>query len=271
MKMRRRGLSLVEVLIAIVLLGIVGAGITRMLSSQLRFFARGANARDARAVSRNALILVRSEMRMIEPNGIVAASADSLRVRLPYAMGLYCASNTATFVPVDSLTWAQAQYGGYAWRTMTTGNAYTYVTSTTAPAAAANTACTGVNITPVPGGRVLSLSPAFGTLAAASPVLLWQQVTYRFANSTTMPGRRALWRQAGSATAEEVAVPVDATSRFNFYTTGTTSSATVPSPVTSMRGVEIILRGESERTSPGQNAPEESLQRVAVFFRNAVQ
>lgn len=38
--MRRRGLSLVEVLIAIVLLGIVGAGITRMLSSQLRFFCQ---------------------------------------------------------------------------------------------------------------------------------------------------------------------------------------------------------------------------------------
>lgn len=43
--MRRRGLTLVELLIAIVLLGIIGAGITRLLSSQLRFFA----SRTARA------------------------------------------------------------------------------------------------------------------------------------------------------------------------------------------------------------------------------
>lgn len=271
MSLRRRGLTLVEVLIAMVLLGIVGVGITQLLTSQLRFFSRGANSRDARTVSRAALTLTRSELRMVEPAGIVAASRDSLRVRLPYAMGIYCASNTATFVPVDSLTWAQAQYGGYAYRTMTVGNAYTYVSTNTAPAAGAVATCTGVGITPVPSGPLLTLSPNFPALAAASPVFLWQTVTYRFAASALISGRLALWRQAGSATAEEIAVPVDTASRFNFYTTGTTSATAVPSPLSSMRGIEIILRGESERTSPGRAGPEESLQRVSIFFRNAVQ
>lgn len=268
---RRRGLTLVEVLIAIVLLGIVGAGITRMLSSQLRFFAGGANARDARTVSRNALTFARSELRMVEPGGIVAASRDSIRVRLPYAMGVYCSANVATFGAVDSLTLATAQFGGYAYRTLITGNPYTYVSSATAPSAGTATSCTSVGITPVPGGLLLGLSPAFPSLDPASPVLLWQTVTYRFANSTAMPGRRALWRQAGTAAPEEVAVPVDTASRFNFYTTGTTSSATVPATLTTIRGIEILLRGESERTSPGRLEPEESLQRVSIFFRNAVQ
>jgi prepilin-type N-terminal cleavage/methylation domain-containing protein len=269
--MRRRGLSLVEVLIAIVLLGIVGAGISRLLNSQLRFFARGTNARDARAVSRNALNLTRSELRMVEPRGIVAASRDSITIRLPYAMGLYCSSSTAMFVPMDSLVFAQAQFGGYAWRDTTSGAPYTYVTSTTAPTAGLSTACTGASLTVIPGGRVLTVSPALGVVAAGAPFFLWQTVTYRFAASSLVPGRRALWRQAGSAAAEEIAVPVDTASRFNFYTTGTTSSTTVPGTLNTMRGIELLLYGESERTSPGKTTPEQSLQRVSILFRNAVQ
>lgn len=269
--MRRRGLSLVEVLIAIVLLGIVGAGITRLLNSQLRFFARGTNARDARAVSRNALNLTRSELRMVEPRGIVAASRDSLTVRLPYLMGLYCASNTAMFVPADSLTVAQAQYGGYAYRDTSSGAPYTYVASTTAPTAGAASACTGAGLTVIPGGPLWTVSPALGTLAASAPFFLWQTVTYRFAASNLVPGRFALWRQAGTATAEEIAVPLDTASRFNFYTTGTASSTTVPGTLNTMRGIELLLYGESERTSPGQTTPEQSLQRVSILFRNAVQ
>ena len=269
--MRRRGLSLVEVLIAIVLLGIVGAGITRMLNSQLRFFARGTNARDARSVSRNALNLTRAELRMVEPRGIMAATRDSVTIRVPYLMGLYCSASSATFVPADSLTVAQAQYGGYAYRDTTSGSAYTYVTATTAPTVGASTLCSAVGLTPVPSGQVLTVTPAIVTLSTSAPVFLWQSVTYKFAASTLVPGRYALWRQAGSATAEEIAVPVDTASRFNFYTTGTSSSTAVPSPLNTMRGIEILLYGESERTSPGKTAPEEVLQRVSIFFRNAVQ
>ena len=269
--MRRRGLSLVEILIAIVLLDIVGAGISRMLNSQLRFFARGTNARDARTVSRNALNLTRSELRMVEPNGIVGASEDSLRVRLPYLMGLYCAASTGTFVPADSLTRALAQYGGYAWRDTTAGAVYTYVTGAALPAVGLAATCTGAGLTPIPNGPVLSVTPVLAGVATSAPFFLWQTVTYRFGPSSLVPGRLALWRQAGTAAAEEIAVPLDTASRFNFYTTGITSETAVPSPLNTMRGIEILLFGESERTSPGRDGPEQALQRVSIFFRNAVQ
>lgn len=269
--MKRRGLSLVEVLIAIVLLGIVGAGITRMLSSQLRFFAAGTNARDARAVSRNALNLTRSELRMVEPNGIVAASRDSVTIRLPYQMGIYCSLSTGTFAPVDSLVRAMADPGGYAYRDTLVGSPYIYVSNGSAPAAGLSTSCTAQGLAVVPNGQVLSVNPTLAAAPVGAPIFLWQTVTYYFGNSSLVPGRRALWRKAGSKAAEEVAVPVDTASRFNFYTTGTTSSATVPSPLNTMRGLEILLYGESERTSPGKTTPEESLQRVSIFFRNAVQ
>ncbi len=269
--MRRRGLTLVEVLIAIVLLGIVGSGITLMLSSQLRFFSRQTNARDARAVTRNALNLTRSELRMVEPGGIVSASATSITMRVPYLMGLYCASSAAMFVPVDSLVYATAQYGGYAYRDTAPGVPYTYVASSTAPVAATAGTCNGAGLSVIPGGLILTVAPSLGSLATAAPFFLWQTITYSFATSTLVPGRTALWRQAGTAAAEEIAVPLDAQSRFNFYTTGTTSSTSVPSPLNTMRGIEILLYGESERTSPGRTAPEESLQRISIFFRNAVQ
>lgn len=271
LRLRRRGLSLVEVLIAVVLLGIVGAGITRLLSSQMRFFSRATNARDARAVSRSALNLVRAEMRMIEPRGIVGATADSVSVRLPYAMGLNCSLNTGTFMPVDSLTYATAVYGGYAWKDTAAAAVYTYVPSVTAPVGGLAASCTGVGITPVPDGPLLTLA-AVPTAVAGAPLFLFQTVTYVFDDSVLMPGRTALWRRVTGGAAEEVAVPVDAGSEFRFYVVGSTvAQAAVPSPLTDMTGVELVLQGESERSSPGTGAPESSETRISIFFRNVVQ
>lgn len=269
----RRGLSLIEVLIAIVLLGIVGAGITRLLQSQMRFFSRSTNSRDARAVNRNALNLVTGEMRMIEPRGIVAASADSVRVRIPYATGVHCVGGTVTFAPVDSLVWAQAVYGGYAYRDTLAASVTTYVASGGATlSVAASTVCTLSGMVPVPNGRVLTLSPALPIATQGAPVLLYQTVTYRFANSTIVPGRTALWRRVEGGANEEVAVPFGSGSRFRFYESGEDSAEdSAPSPLSDMAGIEMVLVGESERTSPGTGAPESVTSRVPIFFRNAVQ
>jgi prepilin-type N-terminal cleavage/methylation domain-containing protein len=273
MKMRRRGLSLVEILIAIVLLGIVGAGITRMMQSQMRFFARSTNARDARAVSRNALNLVRNEMKMIEPFGIVAATADSIVVRMPIATGILCAGSTGTFAPIDSLTYATANWGGFAWRdTLATSN-YTYVANTTAPTAGLAATCTGAGLEAViPGGLVLVLPAAPGTAIVGAPLILFQTVKYKLAASTLVPGREALWRQVGSAAAEEVATPLDAASRIRFFEGGgVTAQDAVPATLSNITGIQLVLLGESERNSPGTAAPETNTQRVSIFFRNVAQ
>jgi prepilin-type N-terminal cleavage/methylation domain-containing protein len=269
---RRRGFTLAEILVAVVLLGIVGAGMTRLLSSQMRFFQRATGARDARAVSRNALNLMRTEMRMIEPAGITAASGASITVRVPYAMGVYCAANTVTFVPVDSVTNATAVFAGYAYRDTALNAPYTYVASGTAPAAGTVTDCTTTAaITPLTGGATLSLSPAFGVLSAGAPVLLYQTVTYSLGASTLVTGRTALWRSVAGGATEEIAVPFDASSAFRFYVSGgTTSQTAAPGTLGTISGLELVLIGESERDSPGTNAPESSTTRVSIFFRNAV-
>lgn len=269
---RRRGFTLAELMVVVVLIGIIGLGISRLLVSQTRFFSRLTGMRDSRSVTRNALNIVRDEMRMIEPRGITAATTTSITVRVPYQMGVNCSSSTATFVPVDSLTLATAVYGGYAYRDTTLNSPYTYVTSTTAPSNGTVTNCTGTpGITPITGGRTLSLSPALPTLAAGAPVMLFQTVTYSLAASTLVPGRTALWRTVAGGTAEEVAVPFQNTAIFRFYVNGgATSDAAPPGSLNTITGIELVLVGESERNSPGTNRPEARPVRLSIFFRNAV-
>lgn len=269
---RRQGFTLAEILVAVVMLGIVGIGVSNLLMSQTRFFSRATGARDARAVVRNALNIVRDEMRMIEPVGITAASTTSIRVRVPYAIGVYCSASTATFVPVDSLVYATAVFRGYAYRDTTLNANYVYVPSTTAPAAGVATNCTGTpGITPLTFGRTLLLSPAFPSLPAGAPVLLYQTVTYTLAASTLVPGRTALWRQVTGGASEEIAVPFQNTAIFRFYVSGgTASQASAPGTLSTISGIELVLIGESERNSPGTGTPESSAVRLSIFFRNSV-
>lgn len=270
---RRRGFTLVEVMISVVLLSIIGLGITRLLQSQMRFFQRATGARDARSVTRNALNLMRNEMRMIEPRGISSATTTSITVRVPYAVGVYCAAGTATFLPVDSLTWATAVNGGYAYRDTALNATYTYVASSSAPSTALATDCTTTaSITPVTGGMNLGTTPTLPVLlASGSPVLLYQTITYRLSSSMIVPGRIALWRIVTGGASEEIAVPFDGASVFQFYVSGgITSQTAVPGTVTDISGLELVLIGESERSSPGTNVPESAETRVSIFFRNAV-
>lgn len=268
----RRGFTLTEILVAVVLLSMVGLGISRLLVSQTRFFARSTGARDARSVTRNALNIVRDEMRMIEPRGITAATTTAIRVNVPYAMGVYCSNNTATFVPIDSLTRANAVFRGYAYRDTALNASYTYVSSTTAPVAGAAADCTGApGITPISGGQLFTLSPGLPALAAGAPVFVYQTIIYALAPSVLVPGRTALWRRVSGGATEEIAVPFQNTAIFRFYVNGaTTSQAAVPASLNTITGIELVLVGESERNSPGTNTPETRPVRLSIFFRNAV-
>lgn len=272
MKSRRRGFSLAELLVAIVLLGLIGVGISRLLQSQMQFFQRSTGSRDARSVTRNALNLMRDEMRMIEPRGITAATTTSITARVPYAMGVYCGASTATFIPVDSLIRATAVFAGYAYRDTTLNATYTYVPSSTALSVGVLTQCTvTAGITPITNGQTLLMSPAFPLLALGAPVLLYQTVNYRLAASTLVSGRTALWRQVTGGVNEEIAVPFDASSVFQFYVSGgITAQAAVPGTLNTISGLELVLTGQSERNSPRTGAPESSGTRVSIFFRNAV-
>ncbi|HYS70610.1 MAG TPA: prepilin-type N-terminal cleavage/methylation domain-containing protein, partial [Gemmatimonadaceae bacterium] len=127
----RRGFTLIELLVGIVIFAIVGALFTKLLTVQGRFFDRQGMGNAARNVSRSSLNRVVSDFRMIEANGgVVAASSTSLTIRIPYAIGVMCkniaAGTVLSLLPVDSTTYAQAGFYGYAWRNFIDGT-YSYV------------------------------------------------------------------------------------------------------------------------------------------------
>ena len=89
----RRGFTLVELLISLVVTAIIGAALVRMVVSQARFMDQQEAWRQARSVSRGGINRLFSDLRSVEAaGGMVAAAAggQDFTVRVPYAFGVLC-------------------------------------------------------------------------------------------------------------------------------------------------------------------------------------
>lgn len=264
-------MSLIELIISLVVVSIIGASITRLLTTQTRFFSKLSLARDARSVTRQSRDLMQSELSMTEVSGgVVAASRDSITVRVPVAFGLYCAGSTVMLLPTDSMYLAAASFDGFALKDTSVAGAYAYTALTSTNTGNASD-CSGgsVQITPPTGGTYKGLSPSpSGT--AASPVFLYQTVTYKFAASTLVSGQRGLWRKASTNAYAEIVAPFDTSAKFRFYNLySDTAQDAAPSPLSDMRGVELRLDALAPVVTPGQSPKREgSSVKTAIFFRN---
>ncbi len=256
-------------------IAIIGAGLTRLVLFHGRFYNRQGAQREARSVARAPINLLVSELRMVEVGGgVVAASGTSIELLVPYAAGLLCRTGsgvtTVSLLPVDSLVYANAVFAGSAWRDSTGG--YTYATTGVTLGTGLGANCTSAQITTLAGGRVVTLTPALPSAAApGTVVLLLQRVRYDFAVSTALPGRWALWRtNVTSGAPEEISAPYDTSARFRFYASADTAQTAVPSPLTSIRGIELVLTGASETTPRGRTSPAVAPLVTAVFFKNRI-
>jgi hypothetical protein len=287
-------MTLAEVMIALVLIGIVGAMFTGMLVAQGRFFSSQHAQRTARSVSRAPMNVLLSELRMVQnEGGVSVAQADGKRVRLkvPYRFGIVCATTggatVATMLPVDSSI--SATYAGWAWRAG--DGAYTELIANDPLGADSPRDVTGLagegtctakrihnaTITIADGGartgRVLELRPPAAAAPEVAPVFLWQYVAYEFKASTALPGSIGLYRiQAdGTPAAQETEVmaPFDASARFRFFVPGRdTSQAEVPATLADIRGLDLILNGAAAQAIAGGSANAVSRVTTAVFFKN---
>jgi len=270
----RRGLTLVELIVTLVIAAIIGGAFTRAMVHQSRFFNAQNRGRQARNVSRGALNVMMSELRMVTaPRGVLAASSDSVVVRVPYAFGVLCGStptaSTISLAPMDSLAYNQAGVRGYAWRD-STGN-YAYVNASFVLAPGLVTDCATASITTLPRGRVVTVRPVVPAAAVpGTPIFLYRRIEYKFGPSLVMSGRRALWRMnLDASTSEELVAPFDASARFRFFVDGaTTSRANAPAVLDSIRGLELRLAGSSERTALNTGVPATAELQTAVFFMN---
>jgi prepilin-type N-terminal cleavage/methylation domain-containing protein len=275
----RRGFTIIELLVGMVLFAIVGSLFTKLLTTQGRFFDRQGMGNAARNVSRASLNRVVSDFRMIEATGgVLAATSTSLTLRIPYAIGVMCANaggaTHLSLLPVDSTTYANAGFYGYAWRNYTTG-AYTYIENPATEAAGTPAVCTGQGVTTVTNGKVVAVTPTLPNGSGlGTPVFLYSKIRYEFKASTAVPGKLGLFRTTvapnGGETTEELVAPFANTARWRFFAVngGSVAQDNPPGNLADIRGLELHLDGLSESTAATKTAPEVANFTTAVFFKN---
>lgn len=283
----RRGVTLIELLLAMVVTAIIGAATISLMMGQSRFAELTEAQRSGLRVGRGALNALLSDLRMVDPLwGLEAATSTSITVRVPYALGITCASTatlqTILLLPVDSVALSLPGYSGYATRGGT--GVYTPVAGGTVTEQAISNTCTGS-----PSNAFAITAPASAPnqktrqiriatvgavpVAVGTPVMLYRRTQYYFAPSALsgLGGRNALWRDwldDGEA-AVELAAPFDDSAGFRFFEMGATSAVDdVPADLTTVVGLEVYLPGESDRTVRNRNAPEQADLRTEIFFVN---
>ena len=278
----RRGFTLIELMIGMVIFAIVGALFTQLLLTQGRFFDRQGAGNGARNVSRASLNRIVSDLRMIEATGgVLAASPTSLTLRVPFALGVVCGTNNSStaisMLPVDSVVYNAPGFFGYAWRNATTG-AYTYVEN---PAAQTKNAgqdlCGTMGITTLANGLTARMTPVVTGSSLGTPIFLYRRLRYEFKASTAVPGKVGLYRTIIfpdlSETTEELVAPFSNTARYRFFVVSDNVNAydSPPAILSDLRGVELHLDGMSETAGSGSISPESAPCTTAVFFKNRTQ
>lgn len=286
----RRGLTLVELMIAIVILGLVSTSLTKLIRSQLRFADTQRTANDARYVSRASLNLLLSDVRMVDADsGIVLAARDSFTVVAPYAEGIVCgtsSSGAATIIallPYDSVAYAEGGYSGYAYiDTTTTGTAfrqeYQYQFGGAAPVsidsttAASSAPCrTSKDVVSIFRPGAVAVQPVAPVQALYQAAMLVRRITYAFRPSTSVPGARGLFRTVinGVHGTEELAAPFDTSAKFMYYlNTGAKTAAATGGWANAIRGIELQLNGISDHAVAGASRPQTAPMTTAIFFKN---
>ena len=107
----RRGLSLVEIMVALVLLGIVATGIMTVVMRQQQFYRSATEVIDTRSQIRQAAAVVPVDIRGVSSVGgdILNMSDSSLDVRGNIGSGLIC-SHTANSVTIPPINLAKGRY-----------------------------------------------------------------------------------------------------------------------------------------------------------------
>jgi len=93
-----RGYTLIEVLVAMTLTGIVVAGTLKALTAQKKFYARQARILDARHAMRASATILTSELRELSASGgdVYTIGPDSIAIRSTVAFGVVCNVDAGT-------------------------------------------------------------------------------------------------------------------------------------------------------------------------------
>ncbi len=270
-----KGFTLLELMLATVVTGIMGVALTQMLVHNSRFVAHTETTMNARQVARAAMNVMGAELAMVSNGGLMpGASATSITLRVPYAFGIICdvtSQRIASLVPTDSILYASASADGLAWRNDTL-DFYTFMT--VSGVAAANSVeeqakCTDQGISILTGGTAIKMTIGSDSLSIRDTFYLYQTINYQFKNSADLSGRLGLWRKRGTDADEEILAPFDSGSSFAFFVgAAATALALPPADLTTVVGLELNLVGSSELTPLDSSEPPSFEISTRVSFLN---
>lgn len=257
----RDGFSLAELMVALVIAGVIGVALTRLMINQARFVSGQESRMMARAGARAGFNVIVQELRSVTYGGVVDAAPDSITVRVPVSYGVACRQVSGgrtgvALLPRDSALYGEVTISGYAWQDPVAGT-WTYVEPATVGSGSVGD-CTGASprITTIPGGTQVRLTPNDAATPVGAPVYLYHTTRYALATSSTISGRLALWRTLlYNNTREELVVPFDTASTFGFLVgRNLTYQAAVPASLDSIRGIRLRLIGQSENAPQGSSS-----------------
>ena len=266
----QRGFTLIELLVTMAVLGIIGVALARLMLYDSRFVAKQEAILEARQAARAAITLLQPEFHLASDGSVMSASDTSIKLRLPYAFGALCGYNAgqtvASVMPIDSARYAKASVDGVAWRG--SDGTYTHRGGVVVAPSSDMASCNADSVRLVPGGSLITI----GTTFIANPgtiFYLYERLEYWFGASAYMPGRVALYRQAGSAAAEEFLVPFSSDAGFDYVVGSTLTVQDLPPAVLdSIQGLVLRISAESPQTPQGADGPEEFELSLRVKFLN---
>lgn len=194
----RRGFSLIEMVIVLVLAGLVSSAAISMFSTQNQLNAEMTALGESQENARSAVQLTATELRSVGGGSVIGASADRIVVRVPIVVGIICGelpgNRTSVYFPMNGRTLDLRDEAdgkmllnpvvGWQRRNLSGGDGFQGSASRQACIDAGNGSA----------GTDADYATLLGNDPVGTPVMLYRDVTYSFGTSGLDPSRRAFFR-----------------------------------------------------------------------------
>lgn len=288
----RAGFTLIEILIALMISGLVVSSIFQVLQGNSRFVQLQSSREEVQQNARAALDVIAGDLRAVPPTAIVEMEADRIRFYQPRAWGVLCNTLTpstatawvlfpASVVPADSF-YARPSWGLAVEQTgdpLTHTGTFLFVNSTTR--VTSGDPCGAIQSTTsaqrVRLGFTKSGSPFItgGSVAPGTQVMLFEEMRYDVAASTTagVPGnwiRRMAGYSGSSPNMQPMAGPVPAAGalRFTYLRADGVTPAAIPAQVRQI-GIEVVTQSRAVSNQGGVPTPQQvDSARTDIYLRN---
>ena len=243
----RAGTSLVEMLMVIAMGGLITAAAVSAIAPTNELAQAATDATKYEDGARSTAHLLAGDLRRVPAGGVLVATADSVVVAVPLAVGAVCANDgtyATIYLGLGNATLSTLAVDGYAVRG-TTG-VWTFTTH------AGSSLFSGVtqqrSLCVAAGGGAAGKDSDYYTFTsnltshpAGTAVLVWDRLTFRFGTSLLDPTTRGFHHATTSTNSVEVAYALHPQSRFEYRLNSGTSwlPAVGSNAVASIDGIRV--------------------------------